>query len=411
MKKKIIVIGLITVMILTVGILSSASATPAGGYSYKDANGQIDLAGYFTVEGADICMQEESVDFVMTGTEATISFNKPLAADGFTLYFAGVKDNTLQAAEIGITDIENAEEELEFAFSRLNSMYTGFTLNDAPRSYMVNGSMYLENEATFALTYDEDTRSVNYGANSQITIMNRMDGGAFHGFTSGKVNLKIRLTGESGSIFRLTELNLQRMGSLYCEDSVLPMICIQNPIETAMHGATITLPTAFAMDVLADYATVVVTVKTPDGNVVKNTDGKEISKLDAEKPYRIKIEQYGNYSLEFVATDGTNTTRTIVTAIRVSDETAPEVRLKKAIPASHKVGDKITFPELTLSDNVTDVEKIVTWVNVIHPDGTMTYEKDAVELKVEGVYEIRFQALDEAGNITFVTTKTYAEGE
>ena len=133
--------------------------------------------------------------------------------------------------------------------------------------------------------------------------------------------------------------------------------------------------------------------------------------MAAEKPYRIKIEQYGNYSLEFVATDGVNTTRTIVTAIRVLDETAPELQLKKAIPGSHKVGEKITFPELIVTDNVTDKEKLVTWVNVIHPDGTMTYEKDSVKLKLEGVYEIRFQALDEAGNITFVTTKTYAEGE
>lgn len=404
-------IGLITVMIFTVGILSSASATPAGGYSYKDANGQIDLAGYFTVKGADIKMQEESMDFVMTGTEATISFNKPLAADGFTLLFAGVKDNTLQAAELNITDIENAEEELEFAFSRMNSLYSGFTLNDATRSYMVDGSFYLENETSFVATYDEDTRSVSYGSNSQISIMNRKDGGAFQGFSSGKVNLKIHLAGKKGSIFRLTELNLQRLGSLYCEDNVLPMICVQNPIQTAMYGTTITLPTTIAMDVLAEHATVVVTVKAPDGNVVKDTDGKEISKLDAEKPYRIKIEQYGNYNLEFVATDGANTTRTIVTSIRVSDETAPELRLKKKIPVSHKVGDTLTFPELILSDNVTDAEKLVTWVNVIHPDGTMTYEKDKVKLQSEGVYEIRFQAVDEAGNITFVTAKTYAEGE
>jgi len=398
-------------MILTMGILSSASATSAGGYSYKDANGHIDLAGYFTVEGADIHMQEAFMDFVMTGTEATISFNKPLAADGFTLSFIGVKDNTLQKAELNITDIENPEEELEFAFSRMNSLYSGFTLNDAMRSYLVEGSFYLENKAPFVATYDEDTRSVSFGSNSQISIMNRMDGGAFQGFSSGKVNLKIRLTGESGSIFRLTELNLQRFASMYSEDNVLPMICIQNPIETAMYGSTITLPTTIAMDVLADHATAVVTVKTPDGNVVKDTVGKEMGELDAEKPYRIKIEQYGNYNLEFVATDGTNTTRTIVTSIRVLDETAPELRFKKKIPVSHKVGDKLTFPELILSDNVTDAEKIVTWVNVIHPDGTMTYEKEAVELKEEGVYEIRFQALDEAGNITFVTTKTYAEGE
>ena len=390
-------------MILTVGILSSASVTPAGGYSYKDTNGKIDLAGYFTVEGADIKMQEAFTDFVMTGKEATISFNKPLAADGFTLSFLGVKDSTLQAIELNITDTENPEEDLEFAYSRFNNIYSGLTLNDAKRSYLVEGSFYLENKAPFVVTYDEDTRSVSYGSNSQVSIMNRMDGGAFQGFSSGKVNLKIRLTGKKGSIFRLAEINLQRFSNMYSEDNVLPMICIQNPIETAMYGSTITLPTTMAMDVLADHATAVVTVRDPEGNVVKDIDGKEISELDADEPYRIKIEQYGNYNLEFVATDGTNTTRTIVSSIRVLDETAPEFRLKKKIPVSHRVGDKLTFPEFILSDNVTDTEKIVTWVNVIHPDGTMTYEKEAVELKEEGVYELRFQALDDF-SLTFSST-------
>ena len=78
MKKKIIALVVMLAMILTVGSLTSASKQSAGGYSYKDADGQIDLAGYFTAKGADIRMQEESMDFVMTGTEATISFNKPL---------------------------------------------------------------------------------------------------------------------------------------------------------------------------------------------------------------------------------------------------------------------------------------------------------------------------------------------
>ena len=410
MKKRIITLALMFAMILTAGTLTNAEEK-AGGYSYKNADGQIDLAGYFTTEGADISMQEESMDFVMTGAEATISFNKPLAADGFTLSFAGVENNTLQAAEITITDVEKAEQELEVAFSRLNKMYTGFTLNDASRSYMANGSMYLENEANFVVTYDEDTRSVGYGSNYQIPIMNNTRSDAFKGFTSGKVYLTIRLTGEKGSVFRLAELNLQRLGSRYTEDNVMPIICIQNPIESAMNGATITLPTAFAMDVLADHATVTVTVKAPDGNVVKDIDKKELSKVPAGKAYRIKIMQYGNYNLEFIATDGTNKTRTIVASIRVSDETAPELTLKKAIPVSHKVGDKITLPELILTENVTNTEKLVTWVTVIHPNGVMTYEKDAVELKEEGVYEIRFQAMDEAGNITFVTSKTYAEGE
>lgn len=411
MKKKIVTLAVMCVILLLAGSLTSASEKSAGGYSYKDTGGQIDPIGYFTVEGVDIRMREESIDFVMTGKEATVSFNKSLAADGFTLRFAGVPENTLQTAEIVLADVEKAEQELGFAFSRLNDLYSGFTVNDAARSYMIDGSFYLDNETDFVVTYDEDTRSVNYGSNSQITIMNQRDGGAFKGFSSGKVNMTIRLVGKKGSIFRLNELNMQRWGKQYSQDNVLPMLCIQNPLETAMKGATITLPTAFAMDVLADHATVVMTVKDSEGNVVKDTEGKEILEVSADETHRIKIEQYGNYNLEFVATDGINKTRTIVSTIRVLDETTPELQLKKAIPASHKVGETITFPELVISDNVTDLEKLVTWINVIHPDGTMTYEKDTVELKLEGVYEICFQVLDEAGNITFVTTKTYAKGE
>lgn len=411
MKKKILAVTMAAVMALTAGLLTMATENKAGGYSYKDAAGKIDLTGYFTVEGADLSLKEESMDIVMTGTAATVTFNKPLAADGFSLSFAGVSDNTLKKAEVTIADEEKTEQAVKIAFSRMNDSFAGFTVNDASRSYIADGSLYKQNAADFTVTYDEDTKCVSYGTNYMIPIMENVNGSSFRGFASQKVNLSIQLTGEKGSVFRLKEINRQRMGSGYSEDTVQPMICIKNPIDSAMKGTTITLPTAIAMDVLADNATVTMKVVAPDGSVVKSTDGKELENISAEKTYSIKIEQYGDYSLEYQATDGTNATRAIVTSISVLDENAPELELKKSIPTLHKVGDELVFPEIICSDNVTEEDEIITWVTVIHPDGTMTQEKTSVELTQEGVYEISFQAVDQAGNITFVTTKTYAEGE
>ncbi len=409
MKKRIIAAVCIAAVALAGGIVMAASEGKNGGYPYKDATGNIDLAGYFKVEGADLKLEKDNANVVLQGNEATVMFNKPLASDNFQLNFKGVEGSTLKSAEFILTDSENEDECVEIAYTRMSDIQTTVAVNDGNRSFITNGSLYKDNDGVFSVTYSAASNTFGDGAALVIPVPETIDGNGFSGFSSKRVNLTIRLTGEKGSVFSLRAINQQRFGTKYNEDDTAPMISIVNPISYAIKGSTVTLPTAFATDVLAEHASATMSVLDPDGKVVKATDGTKLDNVTPDKEYSMKVEQYGTYRIEFAATDGTNKTRSVVSRLTVSDNRAPELKLEKAVPTSHKVGDKLTFPNVTCTDSASKEENIKFNIVVKHPSGIITSESKTMELTEVGVYEITFMAVDEGGNVARKTVKTYAE--
>lgn len=411
MKKRIIAAVCIAAVALTGGIVIAASGGKTGGYPYQDADGKIDLAGYFTTEGAKLQLEKNSANFTLQGNEATVVFNKPLASDSFQLNFEGVEGSTLKSAEFILKDSENENECVEIAYTRMNESQTSVAVNDGNRSFLTNGSLYKDNDGMFSVTYSAASNTFGDGAALIIPVPETIDGEGFSGFTSKKVQLTIRLTGEQGSVFALRAINQQRIGSKYAKDDTAPMITIVNPIDYAIKGATVTLPTAFATDVLADNATVTMSVLDPEGNIVKATDKTKLENVTPNQEYKLKVEQYGTYRVEFQATDGTNKTRSVVSRITVLDNRAPEIKLEKSIPTSHKVGEKLAFPTVTYTDEASKEENLKCNILVKHPSGILTAESGTMELTEEGVYEVTFMAVDEGGNVARKTVKTYAEGK
>lgn len=412
MKKSIkhLVIMCLTCFLVAGVLTAFASDEKAGGYSHLDENGKIDFAGYFKVEGAKTVLQEESLDFVMNGNEATFSFNKVLAADGFALGFNSMKGNTLQKVEVILTDSENADEKVAFTIFRMNAANSTARCSNSDKTMIISGSLYSENDANMIVGYDVKNRYFTDNATYTAQILESLDGTMFSGFSSNKVNLTVRLTGAKGSVFRLKEINMQRFGTTYAEDSTAPGVTIVNPLQYVMLDSVVTLPQAFAMDVLAERATMTMTVTDPDGEELTALDGTKLTRVVPNKDYQIKIEKRGYYRIAYQATDGTNKTRTLATQFSVLDQTKPVIKVEE-IPTTIKVGDTITLPKVTVMDNVSAKDKVNTWIDVKYPDGHMKIEKKEFKATQEGVYFITYFALDEAGNLGELTIRTYAEGE
>ncbi|MBQ2986753.1 MAG: hypothetical protein IJE23_04650 [Tyzzerella sp.] len=400
MKKRILGVLLVAAITLTGSLVMATSAKE-----------QVDLAGYYTVEGANLQMTEDAINFVMTEEEATVTFNKPLASDNFQLIFAGVEDSSLAKAEFILADSENADEIVKIAYNRMSDVQTSVIVNDSNRSFITTGSLYKKNDGNFTVAYSATSNCFGDGMALNIPVLETIKGEGFLGFSSQKVNLTIHLYGEAGSVFCLKSINQQRMGTKYTVDKTAPLVSVVNPISYVVKNSEVILPTAFATDVLADEATVSMSVLDPDGEVVSASDGTKLKNVTPDKEYAITIEKYGTYRIEYKATDGTNETRSVVSRVNVVDETAPALKLKKTISSTTKVGDKLEFPEVTCSDNISEKENIKLSVTVKHPSGIVTAESKFVELTEEGVYEITFLAVDEAGNVGRLTVKTYAEGE
>lgn len=410
-RKKLFVIAAVMAIVLSGSLLAGAKKTDAGGYSYLDKEGNIDLPAYFSTEGAEIQLQEQCMDFVMSGEEATVTFNKPLLGGGFTLAFAGVEGNTLEQIQIELTDMENPEEKAVFCAYAMSDISSIVKIDNTNRPVMINGSFFVENAFDFYIRYDAEAKQFTDGTSYYLPIIESLDGDIFSGFSSEKVNLTIRLYGESGSVFRLKEISRQRLGTSFIKDTESPTIAIVNSMSKAELNSTITLPRAVTVDVLADNAEVTMSVVDPDKEIVKAVDGTKLEKVPAGKDYKIKVSKIGRYKVSYQATDGTNKSQQIFVQIVVPDNLAPEITLSEEIPASTKAKSILALPEVTYEDKGSEEETIKNWTTVKYPDGVIMEVGDSVELAKDGVYEITFSAIDETGNIGRLTVKTYAEGE
>ena len=412
-NKKIGIIAGFTTLLIAVSCISvfgakEAENTLPGGYTHLTADGKIDMAAYWESEGVSIAMQEESIDFVMDETEATITFNKPLASDSFRLAFAGIDGNKLRKAEFFLTDVENDEITTSLVATSMGDDTYNVRLGNARRPVMVNGSFQTENDYDLCINYDAAANYFTDGSTWQIPIVESEDGSIFGGFTSHKVMLTIKLHGEKGAIFRLKSLNQQRWGNRYIEDTENPSITIVNNVKKGVYGSIVTLPQAFALDVLAERATVTMSVTDPEGNEVTAVDGTKLAGVTPNKNYQIKLDQYGRYNLNFQATDGINTTRNISTQLVVADREDPVITLSKEASSLVKVGDVMTLPEAEYSDNVSST--ITHWITVEYPNGIIKEIIDAqITFEEEGIYEVTYSAMDEAGNIARLKVDIYAE--
>lgn len=398
LKKTILSLGLSVAMLAGIAVSATAQDT-------------VQIDKLFTVKGATIKVTNEYTDFVMTGESAEITFNRPLASDGFSLSFAGVNKNTMKKIDFVLTDSEDSSTGAKLNFLRMNDKYTAVALNDSKRSYITNGSMYLENDADFYFTYNADSKVLTDSSSYTVAVSSNVDGTAFEGFDSHLVNLKIELSGKKGSIFRLREINRQRFGSDYASDTVEPMITVVGSVDAVTKGSKVTLPTAFATDVFAESATVTMSVKNPDGEVIFSTDGKKLENVSPEKAYEIAIDMYGDYRIEYQATDGKNTTRVVSTQIPVADDSKPEITLAQALPTEGKVGETLTLPEVTYTDNVTEKDNIVSWVVAAYPSGKVGGVKGSLVYNEKGQYRLTFYAMDEEGNVRSLSQTIYVKGE
>lgn len=413
MRKRRVLVALTVALTTLAGSLLALSATDekVGGYSYLDKKGNIDLPAYFKTEGLDAVLQEEAIDFVMSGKEATVSFQKELAADSFALSFSGVAGNKLKEVEIELTDVENAEEKASLVFTAMSSTSSTVKVGNTNRSFIINGSLFAENNYDFYAHYDAVYRHFSDDLSYRIPVVESLDGSIFSGFSSHKVNVTVYLKGEKGGVFRVRELNRQRLGRMYTDDTEAPGITVMGTLDRAVIGSTITIPKAFATDVLADKSAVTMTVESPDNEIVEAVDGTKLEQVTPDKEYQIKIEKNGTYRVSYQATDGRNQTRAVTYPIMITDHEAPKQEISEAIPTSVKVGDKLQFPEITCADNVSKEDEISKWVTVKNPSGVVMEAKREVEFKEEGLYQITFLAIDAMGNMSRVQVATYAEGE
>lgn len=407
MKKRIIPAALAVLVLLSLLCLHGMAKEQSSSY-ICGANGDIDLLGYFRMEGITAVLEEEAICFTLTAETASITFARPLMADGFNIRWNGVDDSEkkLDSLAVTISDMEQPSLAVSLNYQKMNEQYCSVKYNASGRTYLAAGSMYKQNDADTFLYYSQEASSFSDGAAFNVLIEKYLDGSDFKGFPSGAVHMRMDITGQIGGSFYLNSINEQRFGTAYTEDDSDPVLGLPGHAEKALYQSVVTVGGAVAYDVLSADATVTLTVKDPDGEIVTDVDGTALESVDGTKTYQFRVERFGVYNIGYQTSDGVNTSRSMGYRMNVMDNGAPVITTEKSVPAL-TVGESYTFPAMTVTDNV-DTE-CQTWITVLHPSGILTIESTSFVPEQEGNYTIIYMAVDSSGNVGKLTAQTHAK--
>ena len=119
------------------------------------------------------------------------------------------------------------------------------------------------------------------------------------------------------------------------------------------------IPTAKAFDVLGQITEFTVTVKKGSTLLVN---------APADQPVSVMLDTAGYYSVPYYAVDSHGNFMSLPYMMLVSDLTAPTITVKNNLKDTYAVGDKITIPTYSATDNG---DKCYIQVMVLLPDNEM----------------------------------------
>jgi hypothetical protein len=330
------------------------------------------------------------------GETACITFANKLYKDMFSLQLKGVEGaDNFESMKLLLHDSVNPYETVEVCF-KPDGQLTQFTAGQT--KYI---DFDFEGKKTLNISYQDSAIVANNTVNE---IKETVYGAPFVGFSSGYVWVELRLEEVRGQASVLVEKIGNHIFGGLSTDSISPAIYMTAdaggvaPIHTE-----VTLPAAYAGDVLDPNITFTVTVTAPDGSVI-------LDKADPTVERKVSLDSYGTYYVRYTAADVFNRSPNstgYTYAFVVEDEECPILALDKEVITEAKVGETYILPNYTVSDNISKAENIVVLRCFVGPNGRMKEipaGSNSICFTEAGEYELYIMATDEAGNVTYKST-------
>ncbi len=243
---------------------------------------------------------------------------------------------------------------------------------------------------SFYAKYDDDKKVIaDIDGKTIAELKHYADGRKFEGFKSGKAYISVEIIDASAD----TQVILDTIGkhnvTTATSDFGSPMF-LDNPVfrsvNTTYINETIELPLMKAFDLFEATVKVSVTITSPDKKVVYSGEMTE--------PYLLKTDKYGTYTVRYTASDSVGNARPLVCSVYCTDIIPPEISVGQ-MPSVVSVGQTVTIPVATVTDNSTAENKILAYVYVYYGNNIRTLVTgDSYTFKEAGVYKIRYVAYD-----------------
>ena len=358
-----------------------------------------DITKYFV---GDFTAAVNLINTKFTATRSgnvSFDFINPLLASQFAFDFEIPSGSTVEETEILLTD----------RYDR--SSYASIKLLDG-KKYSINGvegalrTSWTGNRTGIVVSSEK----ITIGDTSVVADL---------GLNSDSVELTVNFknVGE-GFTFNLYSVANQPFRS--DSDNAEPMLSAEKISKIKQLNDVIYTSIPTVSDVLcpAPFKNCKVTVYK-DNDVYVDKNGEEMFELPADKVYAIALDEYGDYDVFYVYTDGKGELCTLDLQIRVIDDVAPEVSFRNAPKGAVKAraGKAIKPLEVIVSDNESEAENISVWAIIYDERGRLIayvektdYDNDyTFTLTAKGRYTAYIYVADATGNAVHVSYEIIAE--
>ena len=225
----------------------------------------------------------------------------------------------------------------------------------------------------------------------------------FSGFNSGAAKVVFEVSGvNSATSLRINQVGNQKFVTEYSggtakefKDRTGAELTFEFAMNSgsAKKGETVYVSAVKAFDVLQNNATVTVSVRNPDGTWI-------INDADISKTLSFVANAYGPYDIIYTVKSGNITDKnTYSYRIKVRDEEPPVITVSGDISATCNVGDTLTLPSATATDNKS--KTLTLYVFVIEPSGKYVNVSSSLTYKVEkeGKYKVVYYVVDDDYNV------------
>ena len=349
---------------------------------------------YSTDEALQVVDQKSSIEFVFTDNAQT-TFINALSTQNltFSMLYNSAKANFSQMT-LTVTDAVNKDLELtvKFFYAQASNEWT-IMLNNS-----VEASAYAVSKGMLSFTYSaKDYQVIDTNGEAIVKATAYDNGEEFKGF-SDWVYITLAFTGVNAeSSIEMTQICNQPLGYTKSNlekavDEIKPIIALDEAFLLRQElGSKAKIPTAKAFDVLGQICEFTVKVEK---------DGQLLASGAGDQALDLTLDKAGYYSVTYYAKDTNGNHMSLPYMILVSDVTAPTLTVKNSLKKTYNVGDKITIPTYSATDNG---DNCYIQVMVMLPDDEMRIlhyvengEVTSLLDKDNNIYDSSFKANDNA---------------
>ena len=372
------------------------------------------MINYFVTENATAEYVSGSEGVLLTGKGGNggAKYANKLLAQNLTADIAAVSDKIdFDSLVFALNDAVDPEKKIELTIvkdGKASKVYCCGKKYDCKYNFTEGKDL--------SITYADGAFSVlSSGKRLFAEVTKTALGEAFNGFTSDYVYVYVGFNGaaNNNSAVIIRNINGQAFTASY-SDKVGPNVNTKGDIVSRVRiKDTVVIPVVMTSDVLDPNSSATLSV-TYNGNYITAEDGTVLNNVKADREYRFRANKYGNYQIDIEAKDNyselTNKQKTtrVSKIVSVVDMVAPTITFKHKFNQNVKLGEFIVIPDFSVSDNLSEKNKIIVRKYVYTSGGVVvSIDSDVNGFKPSqaGEYEVRIIAEDEAGNTTFFSVK------